>query len=716
MINLCATHDILIIMSSDNSDKGDKIPNRLVHEASPYLLQHAYNPVDWYPWGDEPFELARAEDKPILLSIGYSSCHWCHVMEGEVFEDTEAARAINDAFVSIKVDREERPDIDSIYMLVAQIMNHSGGWPLNIVMTPDKKPFFAGTYIAKHSVHGRIGMIELAGQITKMWETDRARLVTASDEIVEILGRACTAGSGAKGAGVIGEEILTGLYGELSERFDAGSGGFGGAPKFPTTQNIQFLLRFWQRTGEPRSLQMVESTLGGMHRGGIFDHLGGGFHRYSTDEEWLVPHFEKMLYDQALISIAYIEAFQSTGKGEYKAVVESTFAYVLDVLTGERGQFFSGEDADSEGVEGKFYVWNAEELDGLLSVEESKLAKAYFSIEEAGNFRDEATGVRTGDNILHIKGDALAGSGGGARLVLIREKLLNARAKRVRPALDDKVLADWNGLMISALSRGSGALGEERFKEAAKRAADYIIENMITADGRLLHCLRLKGSAIEGFADDYAFFIAALIDLYEATFDTLYLDKALKLQQVMIEDFWDDAGGGFFFTTKGNKDVLVRQKNFYDGALPSGNSIALDNLFKLSRMTDEVGLDELASRLAGLFSSVSAGGALGFVQFINSALPMLGPVYEVVIAGSPASVDTQAMLKAIKSAFLPNKVLLYRPEEAGPPGSVQIDEIAGFLSSFASADGMATAYVCKDRACALPTTEIEKMLELLKAR
>ncbi len=702
-------------MSNENKNNSGKSPNRLAGEASPYLLQHAYNPVDWYPWGDEPFERARVEDKPVLLSIGYSSCHWCHVMEAEVFEDTEAARAINDAFVSIKVDREERPDLDSIYMLVAQIMNHSGGWPLNIVMTPEKKPFFAGTYIAKHSGHGRIGMIDLAAQITMMWKDDRDKLITASDEVVDILGRASGGGSATKAGAMIDEESLKELYRELCERFDTRFGGFGVAPKFPTTQNIQFMFRYWQRFNDPRALHMAESSLKAMYRGGIFDHLGGGFHRYSTDEEWLVPHFEKMLYDQALISIAYVEAFQAIGRDEYKAAADATFAYVLTELTGEHGAFFSGEDADSEGVEGKFYVWSAEEIDELLDNEEAEIAKSHFSIEDGGNFSDEATGIRTGENILHLKGDALSGGAvDGARLTAIKEKLLKARAKRIRPALDDKVLTDWNGLMISALSRGAGAFGDDALIEGAKRAARFIMENMITIDGRLLHCLRLKGSAIEGFADDYAFFISALVDLYEATFDAEYLSTALKLQHVMIEDFWDEAGGGFFFTTAGNKDVLVRQKNFYDGALPSGNSIALGNLLRLSRMTDEVGLEDKAARLATLFSSFGSGSGLGFIQFINSTLPMLGPAYEVVIAGEPGAKDTLAMLKAIKTTFLPNKVLLFRPSGVGGQAP-RIEDIAGFVSSFAPANGKATAYVCKDRACALPTTDIEKMLTLLKA-
>ena len=693
------------------NQKKNKIPNKLAGETSPYLLQHAYNPVDWYPWGDEPFEVARAKDKPILLSIGYSSCHWCHVMEGEVFEDEEAARSINDAFVSIKVDREERPDIDSIYMLVAQIMNHSGGWPLNIVMTPEKKPFFAGTYIGKYSQAGRIGMIELAGQITRIWREDRKRLLSASDEIVDILGRASGGGAGTKAGGAIDDETLRELYRELSERFDANCGGFGVAPKFPTTQNIQFLLRYWQRFDEPQALGMAEATLLAMHHGGIFDALGGGFHRYSTDEAWLVPHFEKMLYDQALISTAYIEAFQTTGKEEFRSAVEETFAYVLYDLTGESGQFFSGEDADSEGVEGKFYVWSAGEIDELLDEEEARVAREYYSIEEVGNFRDEATGVKTGENILHIKEEAVLDV---AVLARIKEKLLTARAKRVRPALDDKVLTDWNGLMISALSKGGLVFGDEKLIEAARRSADYIIENMITEEGRLLHCLRGESSPVDGFVDDYAFFIAALIDLYEATFDVEYLKRAVRLQQAMIEDFWDAAQGGFFFTTPANKDVLVRQKSFYDGALPSGNSIALGSLSRLSRMTDELHFGEYAERLMALFSSFGSGQALGFIQFINSALQVLGPSHEVVVAAEPGAKDTLAMLTAIRGEFLPNKVLLLRP--GGALGATGIEDIAGFLSPMKAASGKATAYVCTDRTCAEPTTEIETMLDLLKAR
>ncbi|MBE9531378.1 MAG: thioredoxin domain-containing protein, partial [Proteobacteria bacterium] len=442
---------------------------------------------------------------------------------------------------------------------------------------------------------------------------------------------------------------------------------------------------------EPRALHMAEVTLKAMHRGGIFDHLGGGFHRYSTDDQWLVPHFEKMLYDQALITTAYVEAFQATKDEEYRAAADSTFAYVLAELTGESGQFFSGEDADSEGVEGKFYVWSEAEIDELLDAPEAELIKSHFSVESAGNFRDEATGVKTGDNILHIKGSAPFVD---AELDGIKEKLFKARAKRIRPALDDKALTDWNALMITALSKGGSAFGDDRLVEAAVRAASFIIENMITPDGRLLHCLRGTGSSVEGFVDDYAFFISALIDLYEANFDAKYLEIALKLQRVMIEDFWDAENGGFFFTTKANKDVLVRQKNFYDGAMPSGNSIALGNLFRLSRMTEEVALGETAERLLGLFSTFAAGGTLGFIQFINSAFQLLGPAYEAVIAGKPGAKDTDDMLQAIRGEFLPGKVLIFR-----------------------AADGeKAKAYICRDRACAQPTTDIKETLALLKSR
>ena len=705
------SHAILITMNNDNNDR---TPNRLASEVSPYLLQHAYNPVEWYPWGLEAFERARVEDKPILLSIGYSSCHWCHVMETEVFDDLEAATAINDAFVSIKVDREERPDIDSVYMLVAQIMTNSGGWPLNIIMTPEKKPFFVGTYIGKHSQYGRIGMMELAERITEMWSTKREELISTSEEVTKILSRASGQEGRGAGEGEVDEALIKRVFLELTDRFDEEFGGFGPAPKFPTPQNIQFLLRYWLRFNDSEALKMAEETLKAMMRGGIFDHLGFGFHRYSTDEKWLVPHFEKMLYDQALISMAYTEAFKVTGKPEYSRVASWVFDYVLRDLTGEHGAFLSGEDADSEGVEGKFYVWSAQEIDTLLDTEERRIAKAFFCIEEQGNFTDEATGVKTGDNILHIGDAPFAGAGtDGERLAVIREKLLKARGKRVRPALDDKVLVDWNGLMISALSLGAKSFENSDYLDAAKRAVAFILENMVTEDGRLFHRFRAGLSAIEGFADDYAFFIRGLIDLYEATFDTAYLSSALALQKVMIEDFWDSSGGGFFFTTEGNKDVIVRQKIFYDGALPSGNSIALSNLLRLSRMTEEAGLDEKASRLVALLTELASGSGLGYIQFINSADFLIGPSYEVVVVGESGADDTLAMLKAINSTFLLNKVVLLRPTEDEFP---QIDEVAGFTRSMEPINGSATVYVCKDRACNEPTTDIEVMLALLKAR
>ncbi|MEE9542541.1 MAG: thioredoxin domain-containing protein [Thermodesulfobacteriota bacterium] len=701
-------------MANEKIDIKNRVPNKLAGEMSPYLLQHAYNPVEWFPWGLDAFELARATDKPILLSIGYSSCHWCHVMETEVFDDIEAARAINDAFVSIKVDREERPDIDSVYMLVAQIMTNSGGWPLNIIMTPEKKPFFAGTYIGKHSQHGRIGMIDLAESITDMWNSKREELLSVSQEVTKVLTRASGREGKSPGEGEVNEETLKRVFSELVERFDESSGGFGPAPKFPTTQNIQFLFRYWLRFNDPEALKMAEETLKAMMRGGIKDHLGGGFHRYSTDAEWLVPHFEKMLYDQALISTAYIEAYQATGKSEYKDVAASVFDYVIRDLTGDHGAFLSGEDADSEGVEGKFYVWSAAEIDSLLDLEEREFARRFFCIEDDGNFIDEATGVRSGDNILHMSSvSPVLDISDAKRLLSINDKLLKARDKRERPALDDKVLTDWNGLMISALSLGASAFDNADYVEAAKRAAGFVIEKMMTADGRLLHRYRAGESAIDGFADDYAFLIKGLIDLYEATFDAVYLSKAVELQKVMIEDFWDANEGGFFFTTEGNKDVIVRQKNFYDGALPSGNSLALSNLLRLASMTNERGFEKKAMRLASLLADLASPSGLGFLQFINSADFLIGPSYEVVIIGEGSAEDTRAMIKAINSTFLPNKVVLFRPTDVKAP---LIDELSGFTGSMEVNEGSATAYVCKDRGCNRPTNDIEETLALLKAR
>ncbi|MFH0792587.1 MAG: thioredoxin domain-containing protein, partial [bacterium] len=451
--------------------------NRLVFEKSPYLLQHASNPVDWYPWGEEAFKAAREQDKPIFLSIGYSTCHWCHVMEHESFEDSEVAELMNQYFISIKVDREERPDIDSVYMTVTQALTGSGGWPMTVILTPDKQPFYAGTYFAKYSRYDRRGMMDLLPGIGNAWKNDRVNAVKAASEITQALARMT---AGAPGDALTSETLQEGFH-QLSESFDDDGGGFGHAPKFPTPHNFSFLLRYWKRTGDAAALEMVEKTLSSMRRGGIFDHVGFGFHRYSTDPEWLVPHFEKMLYDQAMLTIACIETYQAMGKEEYAQTAREILAYVMRDMTSPEGGFYSAEDADSEGVEGKFYLWSPEEVVSLLGKEEGELFSKIYNIVEGGNFREEATGHGTGGSIPHLQKPLsemakelnLDESSLASRLEASRRKLFAAREKRIHPLKDDKILTDWNGLMIAAMAKAAKALDDPQYADAARRAADF---------------------------------------------------------------------------------------------------------------------------------------------------------------------------------------------------------------------------------------------------
>ena len=474
--------------------------NRLQFEKSPYLLQHADNPIDWYPWGDEAFEKAQKEDKPIFLSIGYSTCHWCHVMEHESFEDPEVARLMNEIFVSIKVDREERPDIDKTYMTVSQMLTGSGGWPLNIIMTPDKKPFFAGTYFPKESRFGRVGMLDLVPRIQEIWLNEHQKALDTADQVVAALQKmsqqtVTQLKYSDEEEGTLGKAILDAAYKQLADLFDEVHGGFGSAPKFPTPHTLLFLLRYWKRHDDEQALKMVERTLQAMRLGGVYDHIGFGFHRYSTDSKWLLPHFEKMLYDQALLAMAYTEAYQVTQKEEYARTAQEIFTYVLRDMTAPSGGFYSAEDADSEGVEGKFYVWSQEEIRHILDEEEAEFVMRVFNFEKGGNFKEQATGLKTGENIVHLQ-KPLADLAAGFkvteqelrhRIENIRQKLFDIREQRVHPHKDDKILTDWNGLMIAALAKGAQVFDEPRYAQAAERAARFILDEAHDENGRLLH-------------------------------------------------------------------------------------------------------------------------------------------------------------------------------------------------------------------------------------
>jgi uncharacterized protein YyaL (SSP411 family) len=689
--------------------------NQLIHEKSSYLLQHAHNPVDWFPWGDKAFAKAKKENKPIFLSIGYSTCHWCHVMERESFENPRIAKLMNNAFVNIKVDREERPDIDSLYMSVAQMMTGSGGWPLTIIMTPDKKPFFAATYIPPESRFGRIGMDELVPEIQRLWTQDRKRLDTISKNIQ---GRLEASALGSMGA-ELGEGVLEMAYDRLQERFDEDHGGFGFRPKFPSPHNLLFLLRYWKRTQNSEALRMVEMTLQAMRRGGIFDHVGLGFHRYSTDPKWLLPHFEKMLYDQAMLTMAYAEAYQATRKEEYAQTVRDILTYVIRDMTSPQGGFYSAEDADSEGEEGKFYVWSEQEVRDVLSKKEAEVFLTVYNFEAQGNFLEEATGKRMGTNIPHLqrsisedaKAHKMTEEALNNQLKEARQKLFTIREKRIHPHKDDKILADWNGLMIAAFAKAARVLNEPQFLEAARQATQFVFRELFK-DGRLLHRFRDGEAAIPAFLDDYAFMVWGLLELYETSLEPEFLEKAVTLKDVLLSHFWDKKGGAFFFTADDSEDLLVRKKDAYDGAIPSGNSVAMLNLLRLARITANSDLETTAIMTSRAFSSEVLAAPAGFTFMISGVDFAVGPSYEIVIVGDAQASDTQTLVKTIRKQYLPNKVLLFKPTDKT---AIRIIKLAPFTKEYEPIDDSATVYVCTNFVCQKPTSDAKDMLKLLKS-
>lgn len=676
--------------------------NRLIREKSPYLLQHAHNPVDWYPWGDEAFKKAQREDKPVFLSIGYSTCHWCHVMERESFEDEEVAKILKDQFVSVKVDREERPDVDAIYMSVCQALTGSGGWPLTIVMTPDQKPFYAGTYFSKYERFGRPGLMTLLPQLSELWKTHRPKLEGSAGQITEMIRQEFRQ---SRQNGALTVATLERGFQQLRGGFDGERGGFSRAPKFPTPHHLTFLLRWWFRSRNSEALAMVEKTLEEMRKGGIFDHVGFGFHRYSTDPRWLVPHFEKMLYDQAEIALAALETYQATGKPLYADIAGEIFEYVLRDLTDSQGGFYSAEDADSEGVEGKFYVWTKEEILGVLGREEGDFYCGVCQISEEGNFTDESEGEGHPSNIPHWR--EIPDGATAARLENSRKKLFQVREKRAHPYKDDKILTDWNGLMIAALAKGAQVLRRPAYAEAAVRAAGFILKALRGKNGRLWHRYRSGESGLTASLDDYAFLVWGLIELYGATFDVSYLREATTLTEAMIALFWDDAQGGFFLTAMDHENLIARPKSLYDGALPSGNSVAAMNLLRLGRLTANPTFDRCASKLLEAFSGSAEEAPSAYTQFLQAVDFELGPTREIVIAGNPGTLDTQVMLKAVQQRFLPRtELLLSVPNDEG------LSNLAPFTREQGMMNGKATAYVCENHACRTPTTKVDELLDL----
>ncbi|HUA17785.1 MAG TPA: thioredoxin domain-containing protein [Bryobacteraceae bacterium] len=700
------------LLSRANQPKRETdLPNHLIAEKSPYLQQHAHNPVDWYPWGSDAFEKARGEDKPIFLSIGYSTCHWCHVMERESFENDAIAAILNRSFVAIKVDREERPDVDRIYMTFVQASTGSGGWPMSVFLTPDLKPFFGGTYFPPDNRYGRPGFGAILERIGEAWKRDRERIEQSSSDVVVQLTQYSAAPSAT---GVADKAVLDAAFQHFRRMFDSAHAGFGSAPKFPRPVVFNFLLRYYARTHSQEALSMTLETLRAMANGGMHDQLGGGFHRYSVDERWFVPHFEKMLYDQAQLAISYLEAFQITHDPFYARIARSTLDYVLRDMTHPDGGFYSAEDADSvidpaqpkvKG-EGAFYVWTAGELRQALGDDFAVFAASY-GVEENGNVQDDPHGEFPGKNILYVLEPA------PEQLAAAKAKLLELRSHRVRPHLDDKILTAWNGLMISAFAKAAQVLqGDVRYLAAAQRAAEFILTRMYDArSGILQRRFRDGEAAIDGFLDDYAFFANALLDLYEADFDPRHLETALALATKMRELFEDPEDGAFFSTAVGDPSLVLRMKDDYDGAEPSGNSVALLVLLRLAHLTDRTDLREAADRTLRALASKIAAQPVAVPQLLVALDYWLGPRREIVIAGEPHAALARDFLSHVRARFLPNTVTLLAGSDGSRERLARVFPAAANMEPIA---GQPTAYVCQDYVCQLPTIELSKFDELLQ--
>ena len=689
---------------SDQSNP--KFTNLLAGETSPYLLQHAHNPVNWFPWGEEAIAAARASDKPILLSIGYSACHWCHVMERESFEDEATAALMNELFVNIKVDREERPDIDSIYMHAVQMMTGHGGWPLTVFLRPDGAPFFGGTYFPPENRHGMTGFPTLLERVAEIYRTRRDEIDKQAAAMVETL-RATTKMPPREGD--LNFAILDDAFRSSTRTFDPKDGGFGRAPKFPAAMLMDFLLRYHARTERPDALAMVEHTLEKMAHGGIYDQIGGGFARYATDDRWLVPHFEKMLYDNAQLARVYSDAYKLTGKPLYRRIVEETLDYVVREMTDEVGAFYSAQDADSEGVEGKFYVWSVDEVTEVLGEEDGRLFCSYFDVTKGGNWEHAniLNVPRDIESVARIEGVSVE------RLQQAidrgRRELYGVRSKRVWPGLDDKTLTSWNGMMLRAFAEAGVALERDDYVDVARRNADFILKHL-KRDGLLLRTYKNGSSKLNGYLEDYAFTIEGLVSLYEATFELRWLLEAKSLADTMVAEFWDDAEGGFFFTGNAHEELIRRTKELEDNATPSGNSSAAWGLLRLSELTGNLDYRDRAETVLE-----AVGGALGqyaraFGHSLCALDTMLSTSIEVALVGDPADEATRALAGEVRRRYIPGIVVA-----GAAPGDSAAAEAIPVLRDRGLVDGLPAAYVCQDRTCGLPVTTVEALAAQLDA-
>ncbi|HEX3037440.1 MAG TPA: thioredoxin domain-containing protein [Oscillospiraceae bacterium] len=669
--------------------------NQLIHEKSPYLLQHAYNPVNWYPWGEEAFSKAKKENKLVFLSIGYSTCHWCHVMAHESFEDEEVADTLNNLFVSIKVDKEERPDIDSVYMGVCQMLTGQGGWPLTIIMTPDKKPIFAGTYFPKHSRYNMPGILDILSALAAKWREDPSELIASGEEITKVLQQ-----ENGGGEGTLSKDILIKTCELFHQTFDEKYGGFGRSPKFPTPHHILFLLRYAYFEKDNRALKMAEKTLQQMYRGGMFDHIGFGFSRYSTDAKWLVPHFEKMLYDNALLTIAYLEAFQITRNELYKAVAVKVMEYVLRELTDENGGFYCAQDADSEGVEGKYYVFTPDEIISCLGEADGTYFNKYFGITEQGNFEGKSIPNLLSNQEFAERND---------RIEKLSKLVFSYRMERTSLHKDDKILTSWNALMIAAFSKAYRILGDERYLRTAERAVSFLESKLMKKDGHLFVRYRDGETSGDGHVDDYAFLVWALLELYQATFDCSYLTKALTVNETLVHDFFDEKSGGFYLYGKNSESLISRPKELYDGAIPSGNSVAAYNLFQISKLTGDAKLEELASKQLSFMAANVQDYPAGYSFAMMAFMLALYPSRELVCVVKNPS-DLHAIQTALGRHFAQNTVVLLKDEQ----NKEELGKIAEFTKAYDGANDEMTFYLCENNACSPPFHGISELEEKIK--